>query len=228
MKHLTTFSHSTKPFTPPSNFAPTSRHIRNRALITCSGICGKQVPSWVTPTTCRYCANISRCKTCLELKKKNINSRCYKCCGFEYPDRICSCGCKFNEAPWFATCKSCRDLTKSKSIANLIDNLGPIHPDYAVKIVSSAIRNEHCGYCSDSYSHTSTKTFCTYYFYAPTSFVDNLALMNNTLSTILANMNKLERPHCGCKFGQIESRDVSYEIVHKTPHMFMRNWTVFK
>jgi hypothetical protein len=194
------------------------------SYVLCKGHCGKHVPAWVTPEKCRHCVNIRKCVQCNgPAKQSKLNGMCLKCYAIEYPTRICSCGSSFTAHKSFANCENCNKKIQKKAF---MDKLGPIHPDYAIKVKITGTEYSHRGYCSDSYRKTSSKASDTMYFSAPTSFVDDINIMNSSITSMI-NLDRFTTSSCYCQWGQTKYDDVSFKLVHKLPHMDLCEWSIF-
>lgn len=194
--------------------------------VLCKGQCGKDVPAWITPLTCRYCAETRKCKQCGGPNKESKpNGMCSKCYDIEYPSRVCSCG-KMFIARKSDTDSNCKDCDENNRLKTFIDRLLPIHPDYVIKVKIFGTKLSHSGYCSDPKSKKRKDVCKKMFFPAPISFVDSEDIMDKRLKSMISFYD-LQSCSCCCDWGVSTYNNATWKIINKTPHMNLSNWTMF-
>ena len=194
--------------------------------VSCKGQCGKEVPAWITPLTCRYCAKSRKCVQCGGLNKQSMsNGMCSNCYDIEYPTRVCSCGQRFiaHKSDVDSNCKDCNAKNREKAFVN---RLLPIDPDYVVKVKIRGTKLSHSGYCSDPRSKTKKDVCRKMFFPAPVSFVDSEDHMNDSLKSMIY-LYDLKSCSCACHLGVTEYYGATWKLVRNTPHMHLSDWIMF-
>lgn len=191
--------------------------------VSCKGHCGKEVPAWITPLTCRYCAKTRKCVQCGGPNKESkSNGMCSKCYDIEYPTRVCSCGKTFVTLKC-VTVLQCNVCAEKYYQRLFIDSFLPTHPDYVVKIKITGTKLTHSGYCSDPRSKSSKNVCYKRFFPAPVSFVDSEDYMNSRIKSLISYYD-LKSYDC-CHWGVTEYNAATWKLVHKTPHMRLSDWS---
>ena len=207
-----------------SRYVRTSGYVRSPGHVLCKGLCGKDVPTWVTPETCRYCADTCKCGQCGgPMKKGKSSGMCFKCYAIEYPTRVCPCGSSFTAHKSYANCENCNKKSRMKSF---FDNLGEMHPDYVIKVKITGSGLSHSGYCSDPSNVQFTKVEDKIYFPAPISFVDDSDVMEDRMPSLI-KLYKFNTCSCACYSGVTEYDAMTFKLVLKTPHMELCDWSIF-